>query len=191
MLIPSSHPWMEDEALGTYLKKRGVSRRDFVEFCSKTAAVLGLTSLAIPKVAHALETQKRPSVIWIQLQECTGCVESVLRASDPSIGDLVLDVVSLDASEALMAGAGSAYESALQKAMKDNFGKYLLVVTGSVPLEHDGIYLTIAGRTAKSILEEAAKGAAAIIALGACAHWGSVQAAKPNPTGAVGVSDVI
>jgi hydrogenase small subunit len=191
VLIPSSHPWMEDEALGTYLEKRGVSRRDFVEFCTKMAAVLGLTSLAVPKVAFALESQKRPSVVWIQLQECTGCVESVLRASDPSIGDLVLDVVSLDASEALMAGAGSAYEKALQKAMKDNYGKYLLVVTGSVPLKDDGIYLTIGGRTAKSILEESAKGAAAIIALGACAHWGSVQAAKPNPTGAVGVSDVI
>ena len=32
-------------------------------------------------------------------------------------------------------------------------------------------------------------GAAAIMAVGACAHWGSVQAARPNPTGAVGVSE--
>ena len=191
MLNPSSHPWMEDEALGTYLEKRGVSRRDFVAFCSKMAAILGLGSLAAPRVAKALEALKRPSVIWIQLQECTGCVESVLRVSDPSIGDLVLDTISLDASEALMAGAGTAYESALQKAMKDNYGKYLLVVTGSVPLKDDGIYLTIAGRTAKAVIEEAAQGAAAVIALGACAHWGSVQAAKPNPTGAVGISEVI
>ena len=75
--------------------------------------------------------------------------------------------------------------------MKANKGSYLLVVTGSVPLAADGIYTTIGGRTAKTILEEAAAGAAAVIAIGACAHWGSVQAARPNPTGAVGVRSVV
>jgi hydrogenase small subunit len=64
-------------------------------------------------------------------------------------------------------------------------------VTGSIPTKDDGIYLTIGGRTARSVLEETAKGAKAIIAVGACAHWGSVQAAKPNPTGAVGVDQII
>lgn len=191
MLVPTSHPWRDDEDLGSYLERRGVSRRDFVTFCGEMTAILGLSSLVTPRIARALETTKRPSVIWIQLQECTGCVESVIRASDPTIGDLVLDVVSLDYSHTLMAAAGTAAEKALQDSMKQNFGKYVLVVTGSVPLNDDGIYTTIGGRTAKTILEEAARGAAAILALGACAHWGSVQAAKPNPTGAVGVSDVI
>jgi hydrogenase small subunit len=41
------------------------------------------------------------------------------------------------------------------------------------------------------VLEEAATGASAVIAVGACAHWGSVQAARPNPTGAVGVGDIV
>ena len=103
----------------------------------------------------------------------------------------MLDLVSLDYSHTLMAAAGSAAERALQDAMRINAGKYLLVVTGSVPLKENGIYTTIGGRTAKEILEEAAKGAAAVIAIGACAHWGSVQAARPNPTGAVGVSKVV
>jgi hydrogenase small subunit len=142
-------------------------------------------------VAHALQAVKRPSVIWLQLQECTGCVESVLRTAEPTIGDLVLDLVSLDYQETLMAGAGTAVEHALWKAVEDNRGKYILVVTGSIPLADDGIYTTIGGYTAKQILEDAAKGAAAIVAVGACAHWGSVQAARPNPTGAVGVRDVI
>src|SRR5690348_17823971 len=47
---------------------------------------------------------------------------------------------------------------------------------------HDA--LPICGRTAKEILLEAGRGAKAVVAIGACAHWGSVQAAKPNPTGA-------
>jgi hydrogenase small subunit len=103
----------------------------------------------------------------------------------------VLDTVSLDYSHTLMAAAGRQAEDALHAAMRENAGKYLLVVTGSVPLADDGIYLTIGGRTAKAVLEEAAEGAAAILAVGACAHWGSVQAARPNPTGAVGVAEVI
>ncbi len=153
--------------------------------------MLGLDALHIPRIAHALEVLQRPSVIWIQLQECTGCVESVIRTAEPTIGNLVLDLVSLDYSHTLMAASGTAAEQALQAAMKANSGKYLLLVTGSVPLEAGGIYTTIGGRTAKEILEEAAHGAAAVIAIGACAHWGSVQAARPNPTGAVGVRRIV
>jgi hydrogenase small subunit len=162
-----------------------------VEFCGALCVVLGLGPRAAPKMAKALQALKRPSVIWIQLQECTGCVESVIRTSEPTIGNLVLDLISLDYSHTLMAAAGHQAEAALQAAMKENAGKYLLIVTGSVPLAENGIYLTIGGRTARTIVEEAAKGAAAVVAVGACAHWGSVQAARPNPTGAVGVSDVI
>ena len=191
MYVPNPIPWAEDETLGQNLATRGISRRAFLEFCGGLAAVLGLESLYVPQIARALQSLKRPSVVWIQLQECTGCVESVLRTAEPTIGNLVLDLVSLDYSHTLMAAAGSAAEGALQAAMKANKGSYLLVVTGSVPLEANGIYTTIGGRTAKTILEEAAAGAAAVIAIGACAHWGSVQAARPNPTGAVGVSAVV
>jgi len=188
---PSSQPWTDDETLSQTLIRRGVSRRDFLEYCAGLAAVLGLPDIDRKRIAQALSIQKRPSVVWIQLQECTGCVESVIRTSDPTIGNLVLDLISLDYSHTLMAAAGHQAESALQTAMKENAGKYVLVVTGSVPLNDDGVYLTIGGRTARTILEEAAKGAAAVIAVGACAHWGSVQAARPNPTGAVGVSTII
>jgi len=191
MFYPTSHPWTDDQTLAEHLESRGISRRDFVAFCAQISAVLGLGELASPRVAAALQAVKRPTVIWLQLQECTGCVESVLRTAEPTIGDLVLDVVSLDYSHALMAGAGHAVEAAKQDSMKANFGKYVLVVTGSVPLNEGGIYTMIGGRTAKELLEEAAKGAAAILAVGACAHWGSVQAARPNPTGAVGVQDII
>ncbi|HXG44804.1 MAG TPA: hydrogenase small subunit [Gemmatimonadales bacterium] len=191
MLSPTLHPWTEGESLGEYLAGSGVSRREFLTFCGQMCAVLGLGQLAVPRVARALEAVRRPSVIWIQLQECTGCVESVIRTAEPTIGDLVLDLVSLDYSHTLMASAGQAAERALQDSMKANHGRYVLVVTGSIPLAEGGIYTTIGGRTAKAILEEAAAGAAAILAVGACAHWGSVQAARPNPTGAVGVQDVI
>jgi hydrogenase small subunit len=191
MFYPSSHPWMQGETLAEHLENRGVSRRDFVAYCAELGAILGLSSMLTPKVAEALQQVQRPSVVWLQLQECTGCVESVIRTGAPTIGDLVLDLISLDYNHTLMAAAGHAAEGAMHDAMEQNAGAYLLVVTGSVPLNENGIYTTIGGRTAKEILEEAAAGAAAIIAVGACAHWGNIQASRPNPTGAVGVSDVI
>ena len=177
--------------LGEALAARGVSRRDFLLFCTEMGAALGLGSMAGPRVAQGLEVAKRPVVLWLQLQECTGCVESVLRTSEPTIGNLLLDVVSLDYCHTLMACAGSAAEAALRDSMRANHGSYLLIVTGSVPMAENGIYCTIGGRTAHDILVEAAEGAGAVIAVGACAHWGNVQAARPNPTGAVGVSDIV
>jgi hydrogenase small subunit len=191
VLIPSSLPWRDGESLTRHLERRQVSRRQFLVFCGEMTAVLGLSATVAPQVARALQSIKRPSVIWLQLQECTGCVESVVRTSEPTIGDLVLDVVSLDYQHTLMAAAGHQAEKTLQDAMAANKGKYLLVVTGSVPLAENGIYTTIGGRTAEVVLREAAAGAAAVIAVGACAHWGNIQAARPNPTGAVGVGDIV
>jgi hydrogenase small subunit len=189
MYFPTSHPWAEGDSLGTYLEHRGVSRRDFLAYCAEMTAILGLASSMAPRVAEALAAIKRPSVIWLSLQECTGCTESVLRTASPTIGDLVLDVVSLDYQHTIMAAAGHQAEAALQKAMAA--GGYLLLVTGSVPLKDGGIYTTVGGRPTKDILEEAAKGATAVIAIGACAHWGNIQAARPNPTGAVGVDAIV
>ena len=191
MYFPTSHPWAAGDTLGAYLAQRGVNRREFLTFCGQMTAALGLASTLTPRVARALAAQKRPTVVWLSLQECTGCVESVLRTADPTIGDLVLDVVSLDYQHNIMAAAGFQAEAALQDSLKKNVGEYLLVVTGSIPLNEDGIYTTIGGRTAKTILEQAAQGAKAVIAIGACAHWGNIQAARPNPTGAVGVGDIV
>jgi hydrogenase small subunit len=191
MLLMQAEPWRSDETLGQHLERQGVTRREFLVYCGEVGVILGLGSMAGPKILEALIQQRRPSVIWLQLQECTGCVESVLRTESPTIGDLVLDTISLDYQHTLMAAAGDAAEAALHAAMEDNFGEYILVVTGSVPLAEGGIYTTIAGRTAETILTEAGEGAAAVLAVGACAHYGSVQAAKPNPTNAVGVEEII
>jgi hydrogenase small subunit len=191
MYNPSSTPWKKDEPLVDYLEKTGVSRRDFMKFCGEMAAMLGVASVVSPRIVHALASLKRPSVVWLSLQECTGCVESVLRTATPTIGDLLLDVISLDFQENLMAAAGEAAEKALHDAMTLNKGNYILIVTGSIPTKEKGMYTTIAGRTAEEILKEAAAGASHVIAVGACAHWGNIQAARPNPTGAVGVRDII
>jgi hydrogenase small subunit len=191
MSLTNASHWLPGELLSDSLTRHGVSRRDFVEYCGGLCVMLGVGRSQAPRMVRALLAPQRPPVIWLQLQECTGCVESVLRTAEPTIGDLVLDVISLDYQHTLMAGAGADVERAMTDSMKANAGKYILLVTGSIPTKDGGIYCTVGGRTARDILEEAAKGAAAVVAIGACAHWGSVQAARPNPTGAVGVAEII
>ncbi len=173
------------------LVRQGVSRRTFLKYCATLASMMALPPTAGRAMAEALAAARRPSVIWLPFQECTGCTESMTRSHSPTLEGMIFDMVSLDYHETLMAAAGHQAEEALHAAMKDNAGKYLLIVDGSVPLGIDGAYSCIAGRTNVDLLKEAAAGAAAIVAMGSCAAFGGIPKAKPNPTGAVAVADII
>ena len=170
---------------------KGIARRDFLKFCTLTAATLGLPLNMATAIAETITSKKRPPVIWVHFQECTGCTESLLRGTHPTVEHLILDLISLDYSETLMAGAGHQAEAALHKSVKENEGKFILVVEGSIPTKANGEYCKIAGKTALSILEDLAPKAAAVVAIGSCASWGGVQSSEPNPTGAKSVPEII
>jgi hydrogenase small subunit len=177
--------------LGESLRMRGVTRRGFVKFCAATASMMALPPSAVPALAAALEKARRPSIIWLSFQECTGCAESITRADAPTLESLIFDHISLDYQHTLMAASGDAAEAAREQAMHENAGKYLLIVDGSIPVKDGGTYSTIAGITNLQMLEDTAKGAAVIISLGSCAAYGGIPKANPNPTGAVPVSQII
>jgi len=173
------------------LERKGYSRRDFVKFCSMMAAFIGVEGTAIGQMANALETKPRIPIIWLHFQECTCCSESFIRSSHPIVADIILDKISLDYTETLMAASGFQAEEALRNTMKNYHGKYILCVEGSVPTGADGVYCMIGGKTSMQILDEAAEGASAIIAWGSCASNGCVQSAKPNPTRATPIHKLI
>jgi hydrogenase small subunit len=170
---------------------RGVDRRDFLKICSLAAAAVGLPAGAGVKMAEAAIAGKKPSVIWLSFQECTGCTESLLRTNYPGLAELLLDLISLDYHETLMVPSGYLAEKSLQEAMEQHAGKFVLVVEGSIPTKDGGIYCMIGGRTALEILEEVAEKAGAIIAIGSCASWGGIPSADPNPTGAKGAPEIL
>ncbi len=179
-----------NQTLGEYLHAQGVSRRGFLKFCSATASLMAMPPSAISQVAEALATARRPSVIWLSFQECTGCTESLTRSHAPTLESLIFDAISLDYHHTLQAAAGTGAEAARMAAMEENAGQYILVVDGSIPLGNPG-YSTIAGVSNLDMLAEAARDAAAIVAVGTCAAFGGIPHANPNPTGAVSVSDII
>ena len=172
------------------LKARGISRREFLKFCGVVAAAMGMEASYAREIAAALTAKRRPSVIYLHNAECTGCSEAVLRTIQPFIDELILDTISLDYHETLMAAAGEAAEAALHQALKSPEG-YVCVIEGAIPTKNNGIYGKVAGKTMFKMCSEIAPKAKAVIAIGACATFGGVQAARPNPTGAMGVNQAL
>ena len=169
----------------------GFSRRDFIKFCTAITATMGLPFSMSKMIAKTIEDPARPPVIWLHFQECTGCTESLLRATHPKVETLVLDLISLDYSETLCAAAGHQVEKSLHDSMEKNKGKYILVVEGSIPTKDDGIYCKIAGKTALESVKEVGANCAAAIAIGSCASWGGVQSTFSNPTGATPLHKIL
>lgn len=173
------------------LSYHGVNRRDFMKLCTAMAATMGLSSTAAAEIAESISNPQRPPVIWIGAQECTGCTESLLRATHPTIENLLLDTISLEYHEVLSAAFGHQVEENKHNAMEKYRGQYVLVIDGSIPLKDNGIYCMVAGEPIVDHIKRAAEGAAAIIAIGSCAAWGGVAAAGSNPTDAVGLQEIL
>jgi len=172
------------------LALKGVTRRDFVKFCGFVATVLGLPMSFAPRIAEAVAT-KRPTVVWLQFGECTGCTESFIRSTYPWAADIILDTIDLAYHETIMAAAGDQAEHILDEVVKKDKGKYICIAEGAVPVKDNGVYGKIHGKTFLEIANHVVKNAAATIAVGACATFGGIPAAKPNPTESKSVAEAI
>jgi hydrogenase small subunit len=182
---------MTANTIGEMLLQNGVSRRTFMKYCTAMASLMALPPGMGRALAEQLKAARRLPVVYLSFQECTGCAESLTRAFSPSVESLLFNVISLDYQHTLMAAAGHQAEEALAQTIQENAGQYLVIVDGSIATADGGVYGAAAGRTYIDTMREVGKDAAAIIALGTCAAYGGVAAARPNPTGAVAVSDVI
>ena len=183
---------MPDNAtIGELLARQGISRRALLKYATYLASIMALPPAASVAMADALAKSHRQSVIWLSFQECTGCTESLTRSFSPNIEDIIFNLISLDYHETLQAASGEAAEAARLSAMQANKGKYVVVVDGSVSTLDGGIYSTNAGKTNLQVLKDTAENALAIISVGTCAAFGGIPHARPNPTGAVAVSEII
>ena len=182
------------------LDARGVSRRSFLKFCGGLAAAAGLTGVGAPQaVAATLEksvigatTGNLYPVIWIEGASCTGCTESLAQVETPDVGSVVLELLSLNFSDTLSAGAGDSAELAKKQTIEA--GNYILVFEGAVTQAWAGQACRFGNNadgsdslTAVEQLEEAAHNASAVVALGSCAVNGGWMGAEPNSAAATGV----
>ena len=181
-----------EKAFYERLERKGVSRRDFMKYCTFLTAAMGLSSSFVPKVAEVFAAPaQRPPVIWLHFGECTGCSEAVLRSQYPYIDDLILEILSLEYHETIMAASGQQAEDQLHMALKKYAGKFICVVEGAIATKFDGGYGKIGGRTFLDIAKDVIPKAAGVICIGSCSSFGNIQAAAPNPGGYVSVGEAL
>ncbi|MCU0506438.1 MAG: hydrogenase small subunit [Chloroflexi bacterium] len=180
----------EDGILSALLR-RGVSRRAFLQWSAAMAAALALPATYAPRIARAVATSPRLPVIWLRGQDCAGDTMQFLQATEPTISQLLLDLLSVDYHESLMAAAGDASERSLADALLASPGGYVAIVEGSIPTADDGTWCMVGGVTFRDMVRRVCDGALATIAVGTCAFDGGIPGAAGGPSGAVGVSSVV
>ena len=175
------------------LTRRGITRRQLVKFCSamlqrwRCLKKLGQTVAAVSK-------SKKPVLVWLQFQDSRRVFRihaavDVIRRSRKKSGHRPRSVL-VGISRSHMAGSGTHATAVLDRVVKEEKGKYLVVVEGGIPIGDGGAYCTVGGHTALEIAERVCRNAA-VPRRGACAADGGFPCARTHPTGSLGVGEAV
>ncbi len=173
----------------------GISRRNFLKTLTGTAAGIGISQVFNPALIQALEKGlERHPVLWIQGQGCTGCSVSLLNSVDPTIADVLLKVISLQFHPTVGECEGEMAMKHVYEVANEYKGRFSLAIEGAIPVAADGKYCILGEIGHKEItmvdmVQELAPMAGSVLAVGTCAAYGGIPAAKGNVTGATGVRD--
>lgn len=170
-----------------------VTRREFLKYCTASAAALGLQH-ALGPLAKALAAGNGPPIIWLSASSCTGCTVSLanrISSSAPvDLADLLINTIDLAYHPNLMGAAG---DLAVETLLNSKAGSFILAVEGGIPTLYNGktaVLWTQNGTevTALSAVQQLAPKAAKVLSIGTCASFGGISGANPNPTGIKSVS---
>ncbi|MHC1684393.1 MAG: hydrogenase small subunit [Clostridiaceae bacterium] len=127
---------------------------------------------------------KKINLIWLEACGCSGNIISLLNAENPDVPYFLTQMVNMTFNNSVM---GSEGENAFEKFMETLETEFILVVEGAVTSKDYGLYNIIASYNEKLIsaaeaITLAAGRAKYILAVGTCASYGGISAAKPNPS---------
>ncbi len=167
-----------------------MTRREFLAVSLKLAAVMGLGTSAVPKIAEALEdlAAGNAPVLWLQGQSCSGCSVSLLNSEEPGPAQILTEYISLLFHSTLSASSGDVSMEVINRSIEH--GGYLLAVEGSIPAGMPEACVVGHEALTEQVLR-AAKNADAVVAVGSCAAFGGIPAAENNPTGAMSVPEFL
>ena len=185
------------------MRRYGFTRREFLEWAAAATAVTQLSEAFLPKLQAAVaEAVQEYPLIWMQTSACSGCSVSVINTIHPSIKNVILDQILpgrqlfLDYHSTLMAATGKLSTDTAVETARKNKGKYIYIVEGAIPTQDGGVYGTLGEEDGKQVpmlewVRRLAPDAMAVLAVGTCAAYGGVAGARPNPSGAKGVGEVL
>ena len=160
-----------------------LTRRSFLRFCMRTAALMGGGSILADDLAEAFVklAERRPPVIWLTGQACTGDSMSLVYSDSPSLVPLLSRLVDLRFHPALSVAQGGVALKIIEEAAAR--GGFVLCFEGAVPMGMPEA-CKVGERTLVEFLEPVLRSASAALACGTCASYGGIPASNPE-TGAV------
>ncbi len=160
------------------------------------------TGLSVPALCRSLIAEagsifeEKPVVIYLEANTCTGDLISLLNARDPDIGRFIREDIDLRFQTTLMVAEGTKAINYMYESAEENWGKYIFIVEGAIPVKDDGIFGIIGEAsdgplTSLQAVRDLAPGAKYILPFGVCASFGGQYATPPNPAGVQSVSAVL
>jgi len=136
---------------------------------------------------------KKMNAIWLEVTGCSGNIISLLNSENPGLYDVLTNIVNFTFNNTLMAAEG---ESAFEKFLETLDTEFILLIDGAVSTKENGNYNIVANYQGKKItaleaVQMAGEKAKYVVAVGTCASYGGISAAKPNPSESKKVQDVI
>lgn len=177
-----------------------MQKEDFVKLCRTLSISQDHTLSAqvlpvVQKYRNNLPDYKLP-VIWLETNDSGDNNIAFMNTTYPYLGQVLTDMIDLLYSNTFMAAQGKEALYKLDQAANRLSGKFTLVVEGAIPTGENGLYTMIARTENRNITALEAvlwlgPLAQNVIALGTCASFGGVSAARPNITGSVGISSIL
>jgi hydrogenase small subunit len=146
-------------------------------------------------VAESVESRNalKLNVIWLEVTGCSGNIISLLNSENPSLYSILTNIVNFTFSNILMGAEG---EFAFEKFLETLDTDFILLVDGAVSTAQNGFYTIVANYKGKLItaleaIKMAAEKAKYVVAVGTCASYGGISAAKPNPSESKSVQEIL
>ena len=175
-----------------------LSRRQFIQLCLSATLTTSLADCLLPIARKALAQGQGTKIptIWLELGSCTGESISLDNAVNPSLYQLLTELLDMRYNWLLSAAHGDLAIKTLLETVEQDAGNFLLVVEGAVMTADNGRYNQLFLRNGEMVtgltaVTEFAQKAKYIVAVGDCASFGGPAAAHPNPGGAKGVWQVV
>jgi hydrogenase small subunit len=136
---------------------------------------------------------RKINAIWLEVTGCSGNIISLLNSENPGLYDILTNIINFTFNNTLMGAEG---EFAFQRFLETLDTEFILLVDGAVSTKENGLYNIIANYKGKMItaleaIKMAGEKAKYVMAVGTCASYGGISAAKPNPSESKSVQEVL
>ena len=172
-----------------------LKRRDFLKAAGMLGAGAAVEALSGDlRRVYAQVADGRKHLIWLVGSCDSGCTISWIQGVNPDLVDVIREFrLAVDFNPTLMIPAGEEAMQALRSAASGTVPLDVLVVEGAVP---QGYFCSLGENAGSPIpfenwVKRLAARAKSVVAVGTCASYGGIPAARPNPTNCRPVSTVV